>query len=164
MRLNGTRPSRVHKRGFVVAEKARILAIDDDAAILELVNEVLETDYEVTITNNPFTGLELLRRYRHNLLLLDLGLPELDGIELTRLVRLDSSIRDTPILVVSAYPDLTQLISAGRVEGYLPKPFTLDALVNTVASILHRAETRARDSNRPIVSYGGSGDMSPAQP
>ena len=67
--------------------RLRILALDDDPLVLDLIQEILIEDYQVQATTDPLAALTLLDREDFDLLLLDLGIPQIDGVEIIRDVR-----------------------------------------------------------------------------
>jgi len=105
--------------------KAPILVVDDDRKILNLVRTYLEREGHVVLTAGD--GMAALRAFRHanpRLMVLDVMLPELDGLAVLRTVREDS---DIPILLLSARGSTADRVY-GIKEGaddYLPKPFSL---------------------------------------
>lgn len=126
-----------------------ILVVDDDAKIVQLVRTYLEREgFAVT---SAYTGREALETFREQppaLIVLDLMLPEMDGIAVCRQVRETS---DVPVLMLSARSAVADRIR-GIEEGaddYLPKPFSPAELVVRVKAILRRsAERRGTDTLR----------------
>ncbi len=119
-----------------------ILAVDDDPIILDLIEDVLSEDYEVEVTTDPNEAFALLDREQFDLLLVDLGIPEIDGTEIIRLVRTHPRTRDLPIVVVSAYIELAKRVAGLSVQAILRKPFQLDQLYETLDKVL--AEARGK--------------------
>ncbi len=121
-------------------EKPRILVLDDDDTILELVQDILSSDYDVVASSSAADGLKQLKEEHFDLLILDLGLPGLSGIDTIRQIRQDQESR-LPILVVSAYTELRRLVSGLQVDGILAKPFSLAQLETRVAELLNGRTT-----------------------
>jgi phosphate regulon transcriptional regulator PhoB len=121
----------------------RILLIEDDKDIVELVRYNLEKDgYQVAATADGATGLGQLRRAPPDLLVLDLMLPKLSGLDICKDVRRDASLNRLPILILTAKGE-----EADRVVGlelgaddYVTKPFSPRELVARVKALLRRAE------------------------
>ncbi|MGE5138839.1 MAG: response regulator [Rudaea sp.] len=116
--------------------RARILVIDDDEQVLELVQDVLESRFDVLGIGDPFEGLELLRREKFDLLILDLGMPNLDGAQLIGLVRTNSVNTEIPILVMSAFDELRRKVAHLPVQDVVTKPFDLEALEKKVKEVV----------------------------
>ncbi len=116
----------------------RILVVDDDETILELVQDVLSEDYKVTAANNAAEALELLAADHFDLLILDLGIPGLSGIDAIQKIRQEQRKTSVPILVVSAYNELRRLVGDLQVDAVLAKPFALSQLELRVAELLGR--------------------------
>lgn len=119
--------------------KPRILVIDDDPAILELVTQILTPQYTVKTTEDWLDGTDLLTTRRFELLILDLGMPVFDAPEFIRRVHTLSSHSQIPILVISAYPNLRERLENLPVGGILAKPFSVQDLLDRVASLVDSA-------------------------
>lgn len=111
----------------------RILVVDDEPAVLEVVCEVLEeSGHEVDGVGHPVVVLGLISGMHPQVILIDLMLPELDGLELARQLRC-KGLQDTPMVAMSASPAmLQQAVASGLFHGVLPKPFDIDAVVQAV--------------------------------
>lgn len=118
----------------------RILVIDDDTALAEMIGLVLEADgFAVDLCEDGARALEVFRDVRPDLVLLDLMLPGLDGIEVCRLIRAES---DVPIIMLTAKsdtPDVVEGLEAGA-DDYVAKPFKPQELVARIKTRLRRFE------------------------
>lgn len=116
-----------------------ILAVDDNPANLRLLSFLLTDEgYEVRTAVDAEEALVTLASWRPHLILMDLQLPGMDGIELTRRLKADASTRDVIILAVTAYAmkgDEQRAIDAGC-DGYLSKPIDTRGLRATLARII----------------------------
>ena len=116
----------------------RILVVDDDTALSEMIGIMLEGDgYTPTFCADGAEALEAFQRVDPDLVLLDLMLPGMDGIEVCRRIRAES---DTPIIMLTARSD-TQDVVAGLEAGaddYVPKPFKSKELLARVRTRLRR--------------------------
>jgi CheY-like chemotaxis protein len=115
----------------------RILVVDDEPAVLEVVCDVLEeAGHEVAGIGHPVVTFGLISGMRPDMVLLDLMLPEMDGVELARRLRL-KGFGDTPMVAMSASTRMLQQAAAsGLFHGVLPKPFDIDAVVAAVERCL----------------------------
>lgn len=127
--------------------RERILAVDDDASILELVSDVLaEQDMEVRTASSGEEALELLEREPFDLILLDIMLGGVSGLEVCRRVRDRVSC---PILFLSAKDDVKDIVKGLGLgaDDYVTKPFALEELVARVQAHL-RARARSQAPQR----------------
>jgi two-component system KDP operon response regulator KdpE len=118
----------------------RILVIDDDALILAAMGPLLRgRGYEVATATSGSAALQSIERVDPDAVVLDLGLPDIDGIELCRLLR---EGRSTPIVVLSARgaeADKVRALDAGA-DDYVTKPFGAEELVARLRAALRRTE------------------------
>ncbi len=123
---------------------ARILVVDDDPQIVRLVRSYLEQEgFSVLTAGDGNTALHLLRTERPDLVVLDLMLPQLDGLEMTRIVRSDPTIAATPILMLTARVDEIDRIVGLEMgaDDYVTKPFNPREITARVKAILRRAHS-----------------------
>jgi two-component system, cell cycle response regulator DivK len=124
----------------------RILVVDDNAANLKLFTYLLGSPaHEVRTATDAREALEVLAAFRPDLILMDIQLPDIDGLELTRQLRKSPLTRDTTIVAVTAYAmkgDEERAHAAG-VDGYISKPIEKEAFRRKVAEYLgQRGEVR----------------------
>lgn len=120
---------------------ARIVLIEDDVEIRRLVASALSgSGHDVESASAAMAGLELAVKSRPDVVLLDLGLPDLDGSELLRMIR---AISDVPVIVITARGAdeiVVKTLDAGA-DDYLVKPFSVAQLEARVRAVLRRGET-----------------------
>jgi DNA-binding response OmpR family regulator len=117
---------------------SRVVLIEDDVEIRRLVAEALsEQGHDVESAVTAMDGLQLAIKRDPDLVVMDLGLPDLDGIELLRMIR---SISEVPIIVITARGEddmVVKTLDAGA-DDYLTKPFSLTQLEARVRAVLRR--------------------------
>ncbi len=118
---------------------AKILYIEDNADNRLLVRRILMVEgYEVLEAEDGKTGIELAMHEQPDLVLMDMNLPEVDGYELTRLMREKPELQNIPIIAMTAnvmHGDREKTLEAGC-DGYIPKPIDVDALPTQVEKFL----------------------------
>ena len=131
----------------------RILVVDDEPNILATLAPLLRSrGYEVNTAMSGRAAIESVERDNPDLIVLDLGLPDMDGVDVTRLVR---DGRSTPIVVLSARGaegDKVRALDAGA-DDYVTKPFGTEELLARVRVALRRTDPTPPQSG-PIVSGG----------
>jgi CheY-like chemotaxis protein len=128
-------------------ESHRILVVDDNVTNLKLIEYLLKAKgYDVLTAIDAESALEAVRAKRPSLVLMDLQLPGMDGLELTRRLKSDPNTRDIVIVAVTAYAmkgDEQRALDAGC-DGYVAKPIDTRALPQVVESHLRDADQRER--------------------
>jgi CheY-like chemotaxis protein len=122
----------------VAPERPTILVCDDDERLRELMKVTLGPDYDFVEAADAETALELCHTARPDLALLDVMLPGRSGLDVLRDMREDSELRETPVIVVSAWQghhDRAEAAAAGA-DAFLAKPFELEELTDAVAALL----------------------------
>ncbi len=118
---------------------ARILIIDDNDLNRKLFRAILESnDIEVLEAKNAENGIELIRQQRLDLILMDIQLPGMDGLEATKIIRRDTDLAAIPIIALTGnamYGDDQIAFDAGC-NGYITKPINLSSFMRTVKSFL----------------------------
>ena len=120
-------------------ESPTILYIEDDIASQRLVKRVLESHgYHVVIASDGFEGIELAKRERPELILMDINLPTMDGQEITTRLRSLGNFSEVPIVAVTANtgPSSRQLALASGCSGFLTKPIDVTEFPGQVQSFL----------------------------
>jgi two-component system alkaline phosphatase synthesis response regulator PhoP len=124
-----------------------ILVVDDEPQIAEIASDYLRrAEFDVITAADGARALELVRERRPDLIILDLGLPRIDGIDVARTIRRDS---DLPIIMLTARvaeDDRLHGLEIGA-DDYVTKPFSPRELVARVRAVLRRTESRDRDAD-----------------
>lgn len=123
-----------------------ILIVDDNPQNLKLAKVILTAEgYEVKTAIDAEDALKILESFRPRLILMDLQLPRMDGLELTRRLKADPARREIIIIALTAYAmkgDDEKAFAAGC-DGYISKPIDIDALPRVVAEHLACRVSRA---------------------
>ncbi len=150
--------------------KGTILVIDDEKDLVELVRSNLERDgFDVAAAHDGSTSLQQAKRTLPNLILLDIMMPGMDGLDVCREIRADSRTRSIPVIMLTARAEETDKVVGLELgaDDYMTKPFSPRELVARVKAQLRRNSPQQTDSElrvgrliidptRHRTSYGGS--------
>ncbi len=134
--------------------KQRILVVDDDKEVVRLMRAYLEqASFEVLVAHDGETAVFILRQEKPDLLLLDLMLPDRDGLDITRLVRNDPALAHIPIIMLTARVDDTDKIVGLEMgaDDYVTKPYNPREVVARV-----RARLRTQPTYQPQILQVGA--------
>lgn len=123
--------------------EATVLVVEDTPDIARLIHLTLRQHMRVFIAPDGKRGLELASRERPDVIVTDLMMPVMDGLELTRAVRADPELEHTPIVMLTARGDLDDRLAGANtgVNAYLTKPFSARELLATVRNLLRISDT-----------------------
>jgi DNA-binding response OmpR family regulator len=136
-----------------------ILVVDDEAKILKTVRAYLENaGFQVMTAGEGQMALAHFRHQRPALVVLDLGLPDMDGLDVARTMRRES---DVPLIMVTARVDETDRLIGLELgaDDYVTKPFSPRELVARVRAVLRRTHGERQTAPPPIVAAGVSIDL-----
>lgn len=139
-----------------VPPKLKILVVEDEKDLVKLLRYNLERDkkYAVVSAGDAETGLELAVKQRPNLVILDIMLPKMDGLDMLRLLRKESQV---PVILLTAKRSEVDRILGLKLgaDDYIVKPFSIGELEARIESLLRRAVPKAAaDGDRPVVLGG----------
>jgi two-component system cell cycle response regulator DivK len=124
-----------------------VLVVEDNELNMKLFHDLLEAHgYDVVGTRSGIEALELARTYRPDLILMDIQLPEVSGLEVTRWIKADPELRRIPVVAVTAFAmngDEERILQGGC-EAYLSKPISIAKFMETVRHFLSSAESACR--------------------
>jgi len=138
-------------------KKSRILVVDDEPDLVELVRHNLAREhYEVVTAADGETGLAEARRRLPDLVVLDLMLPGIDGLEVCRRLRADTRTAHIPIVMLTAKGEEADAVIglAQGADDYVRKPFGVKELVARIATRLRAAELRNAGEGNKVVRFG----------
>src|SRR6478752_10805530 len=135
----------------------RVLVADDDRAIRESLERALELEgYEVTAAADGVQALTAARRLQHDVIVLDVMMPAVDGLGVCRVLRADGA--RTPILMLTARVELTDRVAGldAGADDYLAKPFELDELLARIRALLRRSQDAPTECapNQSVTAQG----------
>jgi two-component system phosphate regulon response regulator PhoB len=136
--------------GSTAMARNRVFVVEDEPDIAEVLEYNLQKEgYEVEIAHRGDTALEAIRRDPPDLLILDLMLPGLDGLELTRALRRQSQTSQVPILMLTAKGDEVDRIVGFELgaDDYIAKPFSPREVVLRVKAVLRRLQPEVPDED-----------------
>jgi two-component system alkaline phosphatase synthesis response regulator PhoP len=134
--------------------KERILAVDDEEDILELVRFNLDREgYQVICSLSGNDALKKAQKELPDLIVLDLMLPDIDGLEVTRIMKNDPSTKDIPIVMLTAKGEEADIVTGLELgaDDYMTKPFSPRILVARVKAVL-RGRKREGKNDSDVLS------------
>jgi CheY-like chemotaxis protein len=135
----------------------KVLIAEDNATNRELLHELLEArGFAVDEACDGQVALQMIEQSRPDILLLDIGMPVLDGFAVVRRIRENPSLATLPVLAVTAYAmqgDRERILDSGF-DGYLSKPVDAVALVEEMKRLLLKGENRSAPPDQPQESHG----------
>jgi DNA-binding NtrC family response regulator len=112
---------------WLAKKKNKALVVDDDPSVLAVLGGYMKAfDFEVETTENPRTALELCRRNRYDIIMSDLVMPQMNGLEFLQEVRQADS--DAAFIMITGYPSIESAVEAIRrgAHDYITKPFRIE--------------------------------------
>ena len=113
----------------------QVMIVEDNELNMKLFRDLIEASGYTTIqTRNGMEALDLARKHRPDLILMDIQLPEVSGLEVTRWIKDDAELRATPVVAVTAFAMKgdEERIREGGCEAYLSKPISVGKFIETV--------------------------------
>jgi len=144
----------IHSILGLMARNNRILVVEDDRNLLDTLNYNLNKEgYTVTVALDGAQAIELARREKPDLIILDIMLPKMSGFEVCRILRKEMTV---PILILTAKAEETDKIVGLEIgaDDYMTKPFSLRELLARVRAMLRRAKMVAMQSEGAPLKVG----------
>ncbi len=117
-----------------------ILIVEDNDLNMKLFNDLLQAHgYHTVQTKDGRAAIGLAREHRPDLILMDIQLPEISGLEVTRMLKEDDELRSIPVIAVTAFAMKgdEEKIREGGCEGYIAKPISVASFLQTIAKFLN---------------------------
>lgn len=121
----------------------KILIVEDNELNLKLFNDLLEAHgYETLQTREGLKALEIAREHSPDLIVMDIQLPEVSGLEVTKWLKEDDELRNIPVIAVTAFAMKgdEEKIRDGGCEAYISKPISVTKFIETINGFLGDAE------------------------
>ena len=118
--------------------KKKILIVDDTEFNRDLVVQLLEEDYDMVIAENGEEALAVTETERPDLILMDLGMPVMDGWEATRKLKANDALKHIPVIAVTSHAMVGDEIDARKAgcDDYLPKPIDDELLLKKIKNFI----------------------------
>ena len=136
----------------------RVLVVDDESDVTELLHYRLEQEgYRVATLNDPLGFVAKVRELEPDLMLLDIMMPELSGMQLCRIVRADPSMKDIPVIFLSARGEVEDRIKGleAGAEDYVSKPFNTNELLLRISKMLKRSGAPSEPAGQSRIEIAG---------
>ncbi len=134
---------------MIELDKIKVLAVDDEQHILELLSYNLEENgYSVTTVEDGLEALEHISRKKYDLILLDVMLPGMNGVDVCKNIRMEHKL-DTPIIMLTAKSEEIDKIIGLELgaDDYVTKPFSIRELLARIKAVMRRYEQKEADTN-----------------
>jgi len=116
-----------------------ILIVEDNELNMKLFNDLLQAHgFNTVQTKDGREALELAKKHHPDLILMDIQLPEISGLEVTKMIKADDNLKDIPVIAVTAFAMKgdEEKIREGGCEGYIAKPISVPIFLETVNKFL----------------------------
>ena len=142
---------------FIVLDFKNILVVEDDLDIRELISFNLQNEgHQVFEAKDGEAGIDKAREKLPDLILLDLMLPGIQGLDVCRIIKSDQETKETPIIIVTALgqeEDIVKGLETGA-DDYITKPFSIKVLIARVNAVLKRSIEVGEDKSKDILING----------
>ena len=135
----------------------RILIIEDEAHIIELIKFNLESNgFEVITAMDGLTGLKTIEQEKPDLVLLDLMLPQMDGIEVCKNAKMNPEIKEIPIIMLTARGSEMDKVLGLEIgaDDYMTKPFSIRELIARIKVVLRRSNKETPQIDNSVLAIG----------
>lgn len=129
-----------------VSDRVRVLAVDDEPDMLFIISELLRGAFEVVTAGNGMDALDHIGEMEPDVIVMDVGMPGLDGPDTARAIRKDSRFTGTPVLFLASRKDSPDLVESLKVQGeaVMRKPFVASEFLKRVDDMVRERAVKAR--------------------
>lgn len=120
-------------------DQKKILIVEDNELNMKLFHDLLEVHGYTTLhTKDGREALQLAREHRPDLILMDIQLPEVSGLEVTKWIKADDDLKSIPVIAVTAFAMKgdEEKIRSGGCEAYIAKPISVNSFLETIQTVL----------------------------
>ncbi len=135
-------------------KNARIIIVDDDENIRKSMKAILEDEgYIVDLATSGNEAIEMAQNKAYNIALLDIRLPDMEGVELLKLIK--NNVPRTRKIMITGYPSMQNAISSlnKNADAYLVKPVNIEQLLDTVREQLQLQEEEKKFSEQKVAEF-----------
>jgi len=152
--IDETNPTEIYTSVNASAEKPTILLVDDDSEILQLLNDMLRSSYNLCFAKNGIEALDVLGKQSIDLVVSDIMMPEMDGIELCCKLRENFDTSHLPLILLTAKAEIEDRIKGlqAGADSYIPKPFHPKHLKIRIEKLLAKRRNIRKNFAKPDVN------------
>ena len=117
----------------------KVLIVEDNELNMKLFNDLLQANgYDTLQTKDGREAMDIARKHKPDLILMDIQLPEISGLEITKMLKDDAELKGIPVIAVTAFAMKgdEEKIREGGCEGYIAKPISVSSFLQTVSRFL----------------------------
>ena len=134
-----------------------IIVIEDEKDILDVLEYNLKREgFRVSTLSDGKAGLKMVRQDKPDLVLLDIMLPEIDGLEICRILKSETSTRNIPIIMLTAKEEESDVVLGLGLgaDDYVTKPFSPKELIARIKALLRRSNEKDQTSASSVITHG----------
>lgn len=130
----------------MVESKKRIVVADDEPFILSALQDTLSDSYSVTTASNGAEAIKVVQKVLPDLIILDVMMPEMDGLEACKNLKRDKTTSSIPVILLTAKGQITDIEKGFKsgADAYVVKPFSPARLIEKVEEIFEKVEMRKK--------------------
>jgi two-component system alkaline phosphatase synthesis response regulator PhoP len=129
-----------------MSNRKKIVVADDEAFILSAIKDTLSDDYDVKTAVDGKSALALIKKEVVDMVILDVMMPEMDGIEVCRYMKNDKDLKSIPVIFITAkgqMPDIERGFKSG-IDAYIVKPFSPGKLIEKIEELFQKVKIREK--------------------